>query len=526
MPINKKTHRLSIYLIKDNIKKPEDAVINGLNIVSVSGGSLFYSDSNARPPKWLGLFPSSDLENLFSSSASAVLIVKAKNRFFALTFGPTGRHYLRKGSYVERFGLITTLNSVKEDSLKCIDTKTLESEGIQTRIQSSKPVESDEFGLDVEKDLVRSIVGESKILSLGNTLIGKDSLRVAVKCDAADLEAILGTILTQYNKDDYKRSFPWIDNLKEINDPQLVKTLNGLLIEEIKKSKPQNLWLTVPEILDWSDHGGFKYSQRIGDEILDDIHFDSFKGWLNKKNDGAPIVISDLKSNYVCRFSAENDYEKDKWRVYDCAYFECHHSGATYFLTSGKWYEVKNDLVSAVNRYWDEMKKDAFGLNLIDYDDDTENDYNLRLASSLGALCLDQANISIEGRSRFEFCDVYTEDRQLIHVKRYSGSSVLSHLFNQGYVSAEMLFDPGARAKINQRLTQDKYKIKNLNNRPNTNGENYSILFAIVRKSNDPLTLPFFSKLTLMNVSKNLKNRGYEVSVVKVNNLRKLKSPS
>src|SRR2546425_6910223 len=33
------------------------------------------------------------------------------------------------------------------------------------------------------------------------------------------------------------------------------------------------------------------------------------------------------------------------------------------------------------------------------------------------------------GYSRVEFCDLYTDSQDIIHIKRYGGSSVLSHLF-------------------------------------------------------------------------------------------------
>ncbi len=51
---------------------------------------------------------------------------------------------------------------------------------------------------------------------------------------------------------------------------------------------------------------------------------------------------------------------------------------------------------------------------------------------------MDKKNIPYGGGySRIEFCDLFSKSKQMIHVKRYGGSSVLSHLFNQGLVSGE-----------------------------------------------------------------------------------------
>ena len=41
------------------------------------------------------------------------------------------------------------------------------------------------------------------------------------------------------------------------------------------------------------------------------------------------------------------------------------------------------------------------------------------------------------GRSRVEFCDLFSINNDIVHVKKYGGSSLLSHLFFQAIVSGE-----------------------------------------------------------------------------------------
>ena len=89
----------------------------------------------------------------------------------------------------------------------------------------------------------------------------------------------------------------------------------------------------------------------------------------------------------------------------------------------------------------------------------------------------------------------------MIHVKKYSQSSVLSHLFNQGYVSANFLLDRKFRKKINDDLFTENFKIANVSDRPNTQRDNiYEVVFAIISNTNSELNIPFFSRLTLMHV--------------------------
>lgn len=514
---NKKTYPLTIFLIKSEFNDIDQIVKSDLDGIDINEKStFFYSSSLMNPPKWLELFPNLKVDKIFSSSASGLFLMKTNDRYFALAFGPSGRHHLRKGVIEERFGLITTLNSVKQNTLRCVDMETLETEGMQTRVQSSRPMATEEFGLDAERDLVKSVVGKSEEKLLGTTLVGKDSLRASVKCDFDDIESVLNKCLDQYRLDKYKTNFPWVDNLKEVKDSYKIEEYDKKLVEEVNSGSGEKLWLTIPEILDWADHGGFKYSKKKDDELLlDDIHLDSFKKYLGDK----AITLDELKENSVYRFSDSNNYEKDRWRIYDCIYFEYSQDGITCVLTGGKWYEIKNDLVEEINKYWQDSSKDNQGVDFIDYSHKDENAYNQDLAKKNDAMCLDGNEITIQGKSKFEFCDVYTKDRKLIHIKRYSGSGTLSHLFNQGYVSSEFLFDPVYRKKINDKLDGD-FKIQNLNNRPNLNGENYSVIYGIVSKSDGDLDLPFFSKLTFMSVSRRLTNRGHNVSIVKIKKVK------
>lgn len=64
------------------------------------------------------------------------------------------------------------------------------------------------------------------------------------------------------------------------------------------------------------------------------------------------------------------------------------------------------------------------------------------------------------GYSRVEFCDVYAINKKMIHVRRYGGSSVLSHLFAQGLISGELFaFDGGFREKLNDELPDSHWLV-------------------------------------------------------------------
>lgn len=98
----------------------------------------------------------------------------------------------------------------------------------------------------------------------------------------------------------------------------------------------------------------------------------------------------------------------------------------------------------------------------------------------------------------------------LIHIKRYAGSSALSHLFNQGLVSGELLVsNPKFKEKVKEKTGRDA-------------GEMMSkkIIFGIITKKPDKFNMPFFSKVSFNNVRRRLLALGYEVEVSKINNIK------
>ncbi len=115
----------------------------------------------------------------------------------------------------------------------------------------------------------------------------------------------------------------------------------------------------------------------------------------------------------------------------------------------------------------------------------------------------------------FEFCDLLTPDYHIIHVKKYSSSSVLSHLFSQAYVSAEALIN------TSDVVTQVNAHLAELGNfqfvfNPATQPRN-RIVFAIMQP-NETLHMPFFSKVNFRQFAQRLGAMGYQVEVCRIGN--------
>lgn len=161
-----------------------------------------------------------------------------------------------------------------------------------------------------------------------------------------------------------------------------------------------------------------------------------------------PLFASTTLMN-IDMIQDSNDKELKKWKLYDCLNVELALGRESYVLSSGIWYRVDSDLVGEIDREIEFLETTDLPLPEYDLTDKNEYAYNCRVADLLPErfCCLDDEKIMFGGgRSRFELCDLLESSGALIHVKRYGGSSVLSHLFAQGLLSAELLMKrPGFR---------------------------------------------------------------------------------
>ena len=510
-------NRLSILLIKENtpdymIVKEQDDIQNE----DIGGGIFYYKNSRTNPPRWLDKFFHNRLdcrEQLWSTSASGVLIVERHygdgNRKFAICFG-YGRSLLHPACIEERFGLISTLNSINADEIRSVDIHRLDSSSLKNRIQSSKLADVSDLEFDTEKSLLRQATGLSNDEEMGKTVSGSDSLSVSVDVDIDGIGEFLDRCYEKYKSNDYRGAFSWIDNIFPLKQGSLIETLDNLLLENLQNEGENNIWLAVPDIIDWENIHELKFGEQ--GESHEDILIEDFR---HEVLAGVDISIPYLKHNYVYAYDATGGL-RYKWPYYKCIYSEIEHDGKLYMLNASSWFQVDTNYRNEIIRTYQNVP--LSNIAVINYNHDDEGDYNIALANSQPGYYLMDRNLIPSGiaRNGIEFCDVYTQNRQMIHVKKYGGSQVIAHLFNQGQVSASMLFDQQFRSEVNQRLPQG-WTIPMQGFNPN----NYEVIYAIISKYNDPRPhIPFFSMVVFHDVYRTLINYGYFVSIKAILNVK------
>ena len=514
------TYALAIYLIKpgtgpsDCLSKTRKYARHDFTLADGTKCTLCTESVFPHEPKWVKLFAKSvpELPALSSSNASALLLMHRADRLFALTFG-YGRGLLVPGSWEEDFGLRVTLNSVDKNKIKSVDRATLDAIGQHSRIQASREATIGVFGLDLEQDLLQAVTGVPADVSFGRQLTGKDALNVKLPIALEKLPALLDRYATQAESDAYKEVYPWLDQIHELRSPVKAAELDALMIDRIKAEDfARGLWMSIPEIVDWSHVDCFKYREARSAPCYSDVHIST----LLQDIGGAQLASLETlkKRRHVYAVSQQTDEIYECWPAYRCLYCEIEQENETYLLNNGKWYRVGTEFRERINEQFAKMPRCP--LELPAYSDRSETEYNARVVRQFPEQfeLFDRRLIKCGGHyDKVEFCDLLGKDKKIIHVKRYAGGSApLSHMFAQAVVSGSLLRrDSDFRRQVVELLSQP---FQGVLHEPEAN--EYEIVLAIVSKSKHDLTIPFFSRVNLNNARIRLQELGYRVSVAKI----------
>lgn len=505
--------KLSISLVREKVELADIIKPGVQSVLLLNGQTLYFKSNPALEPKWIKTFFSGGIENtenFKTKSISAVMIYDIEirpgySRKFTISFG-YGKNLLKNGIIEERFGLITTLNAIGYNQLRSIDVNSLEAVPLNNRIQSGALAGIGNFNIDVDKDMLKSVTGKSSIQGFDGTLSGADSLSISTDKTYDAMEDLLKICFLKYESTDYQTHFDWIDQMKAIKDTDMIKTLDNLLVTKINNDNPSNIWVSIPEILDWNRTDMFKIEN--SDTLYDDVDIFKLKTEL-----GGIITLENLKKKRLAAVDEQGNPHKS-WTLYKCTYADISHDNKQYLLNEGKWYEVAENFVRQVNEYYDNTVVST--ITLPDYSKREEKDYNELVEQSNQAdFCLMDRKTIMVGGTPIEFCDIYTRHKQFVHVKKYSSSAVLSHLFFQGLVSAESYFDQQFRISVNQKLARGF----TVETGDSIKADNYEVVYVIAREGaqhNQLPNMPFFSKVAFRNVSKRLKRYGFKVSITGV----------
>jgi uncharacterized protein (TIGR04141 family) len=507
---------ITLFKIKEEFSDPDQILVDrsklgysNVKIGSTRIGDLYVKRVERTRPSWLKFFGNSiDLSGVSVKTASlaAVFLTKRRDSLFAIAFG-YGRTLLKDGVTVDRFGLRATLNAIEPSQLRSIDHKRLETVPRHTREQLSRGGSLDQFGLDVDRDLLRAVTGAPIDAKYGRRLSGADQLTALADIT---LES-LGKYIEMYDElsagTAYTENFPWVDNVREVRDPALEAALDKQLLKDLKRSTAE-FWLAPPEIIDWAVTEGFRYKTRKGAIVYRDLDLDNYFAEYGSSEE---LTEGRLQQDRIYHVRSDDVNHNHSWSFVRCLVGECEYKKRRFVLNEGKWYAIESEFLTSVEEFINGIP--ATEIDLPRYSDASEGAYNKRVAKKNASYLalLDQNFIKYPQHGKVEVCDLYTMDRKFVHVKRSGASSTLSHLFNQGTVSADlMVHEPGFRRQFQEKLPLN-YRWGNPDD--GIDPKQFEVCYAIVSRPSQELKLPFFSKISLRAAVKNLQQMGFRVSV-------------
>ena len=457
----------TIYLLKDHVKSVRGALdpdkrneVTSYNLVDGLGfsGTLFVGNRRQYEPPWvksLNPFLKRHVGNARIATVSAALIVKYEKRIFAATFG-WGKSLMRKSAWIRDFGLKITLNRTDPAKLRSIDTKTYEDIVVSTRKQTSRSSPMESFEVDIARDLLRAVTGVSNDKTFFDRLAGADSIHLTTELPFQDFGDLLDELLVAYKENGYKANFGWIDNVQEV-DREAGQDLDARLISAIQSGETENMHLAPADIVEWQDIEGFNYTKGKTTITYPELELDDYLEVM--ATEVPDLSIENLKRHSVrVRFTGSEVFQ-DQWSVYECLVWDTELKSKRYALFDGRWFEVDQTYAKRVDRFVRDLVSTESVLPEGRLGDG-EGTYNKSVADNQPArfALFDRERIKAsDAKSPFEFCDLMSIDRQLIHVKKRSSSATLSHLFSQGSVSAAaFLADEKARSDIRSILKKLK----------------------------------------------------------------------
>jgi uncharacterized protein (TIGR04141 family) len=443
-------------------------------------------------------------------------------RWFAVLFGH-GHSKLDPVAIEQDFGLRVVLNGVDHKKLRSADLSTPDANTLSRRSQTSRASERSAFEIDPERDIVRGLLGEPKDKAFATKISGGDALSLRRKIKVDDLPDACSRALTLAAADDYKAEFGWVDQIKHVREGDVLAKLTGLLVQALDEalkdpSKSDELSLAYPAIYDPERASRVRFRGYGSSDHFPDLEICHYLDGLRAKGITS-YVDGFLEKHSVEECDDDGAPSGGSWSVQDCLVYEAELEERRFTLSGGRWYRIDPELAKEVREYFDNMEK-------VDLPPakagDNEKTYNIRVAGgSPDLLCMDVKLVKpSDASSPIEICDFLGADGRLIHIKDKTDSSRLSHLFNQGLVSAIVLKrDPSFRDRVLTEIAKQpgggSFSGVIAGGRVPFSADKHKVVFGVLTTTPEGKApqLPFFSLISLRHTARRIADElGYKVA--------------
>lgn len=508
---------LNLYMLRvdeprEALRRPEELIPAPLRHDAGIDGELYFLPPPVdETPLWVQPLRTltDEVPPLRSSSPGAVLVFRSNDQLFAAAWG-RGWTRVRADAIVEDFGLRVAGNWLEPEGVISLDSRAVEQTVFNTRRQASRGTGVGALGFEADRESVHSLTGRPRDASHGRLITGRTGAHLTRVISPAELEAVAAELAAAYGASDYRASFPALDRRVAIRDPRLVGELDQLLIAGLNNPDRGGSYLAPPEVIDWGNLAGFRFSGEPRGTRRPDVSFEDYAALLG----GSTITIDRLREDRLHALARDSG-RSIPWPVYRALIAERETDEGVFVLSDGRWWRIQPGLVEQINTIVGSLAQSTVELPpyLSTYAD--EGQYNREAAQRVGGMSIDAALASINGeRGRVELADIAGPGKRLIHVKRGLRAEKLSHLFAQAVGSGEALRHlPEARRHLRSLLERDLAEVARSIEDDSIDPASWEIVIAIVAPTaRVPKTLPFFSRAHLARAVRTLQRLDYNVT--------------
>ncbi len=442
-------------------------------------------------------------------ASSFVLLLKTKGRVFAATFGH-GFAALNRSVLESDFGLKVTLNTVDPKRLRSLQARNIDPTTVSKQLVVNQDAALSVFDVDFYQDLLSKLEGVPLDSAFAKRVAGADACYLTSDASLPDLASQCGHLLRDFSSKHYLKIFPFVDQIRLVRDDRLSVELDAQLALALAGNGDSSLAFALPDVSEYDRIQTYRASR--GRWAQDFAELDareilaSYNASHHTATDQAEVRISAL----------DGDGEPvTDFTVRRCVVFEAEYKQRLYVLTLDEWYQVDAEYASLVDEYVSHLPviDDRRFLPKIRAGT-SEGSYNTLAAKSSGMALLDKKLVKAAGpASTIEVCDLFSKQRDFIHVKKHTRSATLSHLLAQGTVSARLFLDDrGYRQSFRGALPS---AFRTLVGVRSIDPAMYTVVYAItaVPGMAIPAKLPFFTKVNLLFHCREIERMGMLVKI-------------
>ncbi|MFI7605872.1 DUF6119 family protein [Micromonospora sp. NPDC049366] len=465
------------------------------------------------------------------SSGGAVLLVAVDEHVYALAYGTVGRHMVDLDLANSGFGIGFAVRSLAPDEIKQVRRRVFGTTGRVDRNMVPGGQHIRMYGIDKWGEIVGQVCGRTfnpnltvcRSTGKATPVEGSDTLRIHLGIEPASLLADLREIDRVCKQVAPFADLEFITQIRPVSarDPRL-STVEEQLDRLLRLPDPADVGLAVPGRVVNEIERVQSYKLRVpksglpparlaeltlADVLAQTEGVSDGERWTSLCN-GRVTLYADTAGDEVIDSTAVS-----RWLT-----AQLPHGASQLLLHEGGWYEIGDQHRTFLR---DEIGQilagpASFALPAWTADLPDEEKYNIRAAKVCGLTLLDRRLLRTNQHPRgIEACDLLGPNGELIHVKRATGSSALSHLFAQGAVSVDALrYEADARnALVEMVKRQPSGRVIDLNFQPR------KVIYAIALGSGRPLTVDSlftFAQVALYRAMKSLRNEGVDVEVVSI----------